>query len=127
LAMIPRFPNAWRRRSPLMFYVLAMGLMYFLCFGPRPHFLGQPFMARGPYSLLMLLPGYDSVRVPARFAMLAALCLSVVAALTFARLSRGAGGLPRLILAAAAACGILVDSAIGEMPLKALPLRLASL
>jgi hypothetical protein len=66
LALIPRFPSAWRRRSPLMFYVLAMGLMYFLCFGPRPQFLGAPFMARGPYSL-MLLPGYDAVRVPARF------------------------------------------------------------
>jgi hypothetical protein len=127
LALIPRFPEAWRRRSPLMFYTLAMGLMYLLCFGPRPRFLGMPFMARGPYGLLMLLPGYDSIRVPARFAMLAALCLSVVAALTFARLTSRLHRWPRLILAIAVACGVVVDSAIGEMPLRQLPLRLASL
>jgi hypothetical protein len=127
LMLIPRFPNAWRRRSPLMFYALAMGLMYFLCFGPRPHFLGVPFMARGPYSLLMLLPGYDSIRVPARFAMLAALCLSVVAALSFARLTSWMNRGPHLILAALVAGGVVIDSAIGEMPLRALPLRLASL
>ena len=127
LVLIPRFPDAWRRRSPLMFYTLAMGLMYLLCFGPRPRFLGAPLMARGPYSLLMLLPGYDSIRVPARFAMLAALCLSVVAALSFARLTSRMGRTPRWILAVAVAGGILVDSAIGEMPLRALPLRLSSL
>ena len=127
LTLIPRFPDAWRRRSPLMFYALAMGLMYLLCFGPRPHLLGVPFMARGPYSLLMLLPGYDSIRVPARFAMLAALCLSVVAALSFARLTSRMSRMPRLMLAVAVACGIVVDSAIGEMPLRALPLRLSSL
>ena len=66
------------------------GLMYLLCFGPQPRFLGVPFMYRAPYSWLMALPGYDAVRVPARFAMLAALCLSVVAALAFARLTRRA-------------------------------------
>jgi hypothetical protein len=126
LALIPRFPSAWRRRSPLMFYVLAMGLMYFLCFGPRPQLLGLPFMARGPYSLLMLLPGYDAVRVPARFAMLAALCLSVVAALAFARMTAPAGRAIRLVLAALVVCGVIVDSAIGEMPLRTLPPRLLS-
>ena len=127
LTLIPRFPDAWRRRSPLMFYALAMGVMYLLCFGPRPRLLGVPFMARGPYSLLMLLPGYDSIRVPARFAMLAALCLSVVAALSYARLTSRMGRAPRFLLAVAAAIGIVVDSAIGEMPLRALPLRLSSL
>ena len=126
MMLVPRFPNAWRRRSPLMFYVLAMGLMYLLCFGPRPQFLGAPIMARGPYSLLMLLPGYDAVRVPARFAMLAALCLSVVAALAFRRMTARTGQATRLVLAGIVACGVIVDSAIGEMPLKALPLRLTS-
>jgi len=70
---IPRIAAAFHRRSVLMFYVLAMGLMYLLCFGPQPHVLGMPLLVRGPYSLLMQLPGYASIRVPARFAMLAAL------------------------------------------------------
>jgi hypothetical protein len=123
LALVPRFPEAWRRRSPLMFYTLAMGLMYLLCLGPRPRFLGLSFMARGPYGLLMLLPGYDSIRVPARFAMVAALCLSIVAALAFARLTRRMGRTARFIAAAVVCCGVIVDSALGEMPLRPLPVR----
>jgi hypothetical protein len=127
LALEPRFAGAWRRRSPLMFYVLATGVMYLLCFGPRPQFLGEPFMYHAPYSWLMALPGYDAVRVPARFAMLAALCLSVVAGLAFARLTRHAGWSIRAPLAAIVIAGILVDSWIGEMPLPALPERLQAL
>jgi hypothetical protein len=107
-----------------MFYVLATGTMYLLCLGPRPRFLGEPFMSRGPYSWLMALPGYDVVRVPARFAMLAALCLSVVAALAFARLTRRGRWFIRAPLAAIVIAGVLVDSWIGEMPLPALPVRL---
>jgi hypothetical protein len=126
LAMLLRVSGAWRRRSPLMFYTLAMGLMYLLCFGPQPHVLGAPFMFRGPYSLLMALPGYDAVRVPARFAMLAALCVSVVAAMAFVDLTRRAGRSARLSLAALVVAGVLIDSAIGEMPLRRLPLRLVT-
>ncbi len=124
LGLEPRFAGAWRRRSPLMFYVLATGVMYLLSFGPRPRFLGETFMYRGPYSWLMALPGYDAVRVPARFAMLAALCLSVVAALGFARLTRRARWLTRAVLAAIVAGGVLVDSWVSEMPLPTLPGRL---
>jgi hypothetical protein len=127
LAIEPRFAAAWRRRSPLMFYVLATGVMYLLCFGPRPHVLGQPFMYRGPYTLLMTLPGYDAVRVPARFAMLAVLCLSVVAALGFARLTRRSRWSVRARVAAIVVAGILADSWIGEMPLPSLPPRLHTL
>ncbi len=127
LAFEPRFAGAWRRRSPLMFYVLATGVMYLLCFGPRPRFLGETFMYRAPYSWLMALPGYDAVRVPARFAMLAALCLSVVAALAFARLTSSLRRLTRAVLAALVVSGVLVDSWIGEMPLPTLPTRLQAL
>jgi hypothetical protein len=127
LALEPRLAGAWRRRSPLMFYVLATAAMYLLCFGPRPRFLGEPFMYRAPYSWLMSLPGYDAVRVPARFAMLAALCLSVVAALAFARLTGRARWFIRAPLAALVVAGVLVDSWIGEMPLPKVPFRLEAL
>lgn len=127
LMLVPPVSGPWLRRSPVMFYALAMGLMYLLCFGPQPRFRGVPFMYRGPYALLMALPGYDSIRVPARFAMLAALCLSVAAAFAFARLTSRTSRGPRMLLATAAICGVLVDSAIGEMPLKTLPLRFHSL
>ncbi|MEO8259635.1 MAG: discoidin domain-containing protein [Acidobacteriota bacterium] len=127
LALEPRIASAWRRRSPLMFYFLATAAMYLLCFGPRPRFLGEPFMYRAPYSWLMALPGYDAVRVPARFAMLAALCLSVVAALAFARLTRRGRWSVRAPLAALVVAGVLVDSWIGEMPLPRVPFRLQAL
>jgi hypothetical protein len=109
-----------------MFYVLAMGVMYLLCLGPQPRILGEPFMFRGPYRLLMALPGYDAIRVPARFAMLAALCVSVVAALAFARLTTRAGRIVRLSLAALVVAGVLIDSALDEMPLEKLPMRLVT-
>ena len=127
LALEPRIVGAWRRRSPLMFYMLATAAMYLLCFGPLPRFLGEPFMYRAPYSWLMMLPGYDTVRVPARFAMLAALCLSVVAALAFARLTGRARWVIRAPLATMVVAGILVDSWIGEMPLPKVPVRMRAL
>jgi hypothetical protein len=127
LAFEPRIAGAWRRRSPLLFYVLATAAMYLLCFGPQPRFLGEPFMYRAPYTWLMWLPGYDAVRVPARFAMLAALCLSVVAALAFARMTRRSRWPVRAPLAAMVVAGVLVDSWIGEMPLPKVPFRLQAL
>ena len=126
VVLLPPVSDAWRRRSTLLFYVLAMGIMYLLCFGPQPHVLGTPFMYRGPYALLMAFPGYDAIRVPARFAMLAALCMSVVAGLAFVRLTARAGRMARLSLAAVVVVGVLIDSAIGEMPLEGLPRRLVT-
>ncbi len=127
LGLEPRFVGAWRRRSSFMFYVLATAVMYLLCFGPQPEFLGVPFMYRAPYRWLMALPGYDAVRVPARFAMLGALCLSVAAALAFARLTSRATWSTRATLVVCAVTGILIDSWISKMPLPPLPPRLQAL
>jgi F5/8 type C domain len=124
LAFEPRFAGAWRRRSLLMFYVLATGLMYLLCFGPTPRFLGVPFMFHAPYSWLMVLPGYDAIRVPARFAMLAALCLSVSAGLAFARLTLRMRWVFAMPLTAVVVAGVLLDSWIRTMPVPTLPPRL---
>ena len=57
-------------------------------------------MYRGPYALLMYLPGFNSLRVPARFWMTVTLCLAVIGAMVFARLTEKLG---RMRLAAAAA------------------------
>ena len=40
--------------------------------------MGNPLMDRGPYALLMYLPGFNALRVPARFWMTMTLCLAVV-------------------------------------------------
>ena len=56
--------------------------------GPQPRFLGYQILYEPPYAWLMRLPVFDSaVRAPARFAMPAALALSVAAGLAFSRLT----------------------------------------
>ncbi len=61
---------------------------FLLSLGPRMRTLGHGVGA-GPYTLVMaLLPGFDAVRVPARFAMLVALFLAVLSGLGLAALAR---------------------------------------
>jgi F5/8 type C domain-containing protein len=72
--------------------------------------LGHRFWYQAPYQLLLELPGFSNVRVPARFAAVATLTLSAAAALAFDRArprSRAAYG----ALMAALVGGIVIDSA----------------
>ena len=48
--------------------------------------MDRPALSQAPYGWLMRLPGFDGLRVPARFWMMALACLSVVAALAVNRL-----------------------------------------
>jgi F5/8 type C domain len=51
--------------------------------------LGRRVLYKAPYSWLMMLPPFSNgLRVPARFAMLASLCLAVAAGIALARLLR---------------------------------------
>ncbi|MEO6213381.1 MAG: discoidin domain-containing protein, partial [Vicinamibacterales bacterium] len=69
-----------------------------------------------PYSWLLALPGFDSLRAPARFWMVAVLCLSVVAALLLARVLPIAGRW-RHTLVVLIACGILTDTWASALPI----------
>jgi ABC-type tungstate transport system substrate-binding protein len=127
VAIEGRLARAWNARSALPFYVCAAAVMYVLSFGPQASFLGTPFWYRPPYAWLMELPGFSSVRAPARFAMLAELCLSAAAPLAFVRIR---DSLPRRFAAAAAIaalCGAVADGWIRALPLPDLPPRFASL
>ena len=127
IAVDPRMMRAASARSPLMFYVAATAAMYLLSFGPVPTFLGAPFAYRAPYSWLMLVPGFDALRVPARFAMLAILCLSAAAAMAFARLTSPLGRTARAVAAVCVLVAVLAESWITAMPLQPLPPRLRTL
>ena len=112
--------RAYQRRSILAFYVLAAGVMWLLSLGPAPTLRGTAFWVKAPYSWLMVLPGFSSLRVPARFAGLMILCLSMAAGLTFARL------VPlvhkrRLVLVGVIGIGILADTWIRPLPTFAAP------
>jgi hypothetical protein len=65
--------------------------MLLLAMGPNPTAFGVPFLYEAPYSWLVKLPGFASLRAPARFAMPMALMLAVAAGLAWARI-RPSGG-----------------------------------
>jgi hypothetical protein len=108
-AMHPSVRTAWRRRSAMAFYAIAAAVMWLLSLGPAPTFLDKPIIYKAPYAWLMLLPGVEGIRVPARFWMLAALCLAIAASLAIrqiiARWPRYARAIPIV-----ACVGVMVDA-----------------
>ncbi|HET7695042.1 MAG TPA: discoidin domain-containing protein [Vicinamibacterales bacterium] len=105
MCTLPRVRAAVRRRSPLFLYAFAAFVMWVMALGPDPTLLGGRFLYQAPYGWLMRLPGFDGLRVPARFWMMAVVCLSAVSALALARLS----GRARQVIVACAAAGVLID------------------
>ena len=104
-ATLPRVRAAFQRRSVLQFYLLAAFAMWLFALGPDPTVMERRALYQAPYGWLMRLPGFDGLRVPARFWMMALVCLSVVAALAVNRLQ----GRTRRGVVAAAALGLLLD------------------
>ncbi len=100
--------------------------MWLFSLGPAPTLMGNPMMYRGPYALLMYLPGFNSLRVPARFWMTVTLCLAVIGAMVFARLTEKLGRM-RLAAAAVVAFGVLADTWMSAMPLADTPKPFAAL
>jgi hypothetical protein len=108
-------------RSALLFYATAAVIMWALAFGPAPPDAGA-FVWLRPYTLLAHLPGFDALRVPARFAMLATLCIATAAGLGFARIAP-AGRRLRWLASAVAIGGLLIDGWLRAMPLATPPGR----
>jgi len=70
----------WRRVA--LFYLSGAFLMWALALGPEVRWLNVNVLSRyTPYSLLLDLPGSQTIRVPARAWLLATLCLAVCAGL----------------------------------------------
>jgi hypothetical protein len=62
------------------FFLLCLLAALWLSLGPAPQSLGRPLEIASPYRLLLdHVPGFEGVRVPARFAMIVALMLSILA------------------------------------------------
>ena len=102
LALHPSVRAGWRRRSSLAFYSLAAIAMWLFSLGPAPTYMGARALGRGPYAWLMLMPGVEGVRVPARFWVLATLCLAVAASVALGYVIARAGRLRPLVIGAAA-------------------------
>ena len=75
------------------FFLAALIAAIWLSLGPSPHALGRPVNLYGPYQLFYdLVPGFDGLRVPARFGMIVILMLSVLGGYGAAVLARRKGG-----------------------------------
>jgi hypothetical protein len=105
MASLPRMRAAFRGRSVLEFYLLAAFAMWVFALGPDPTVMDRRALYQAPYGWLMRLPGFDGLRVPARFWMMTLVCLSVVGALAVNRLQ----GRARRIVVGLAVAGLLVD------------------
>jgi hypothetical protein len=121
LLIPPGARMAARRASTTSFYVLGAVLMWLLALGPRLRFMDKSIGYDGPYDWVMLIPGGDGLRVPARFWMVAVLCLAVVAALFVADvLKRRQGRGATLFVALVAVC-VLADGWVNAIPVQPLP------
>jgi hypothetical protein len=120
------FRRAYVSRSVLAFYVIAALVMWVLSLGPVPALTGVPLVDRGPYALLMFFPGFNALRVPARFWMVATLCLSVMGAVIFDRLT-SARGRVRVALAVIVSIAAVSDAWMRAMPLAAAPVMAKAL
>jgi hypothetical protein len=103
------------------FYALAAVLMTGFAAGPA----AAPFTLDAlwhPYSLVAWLPGFNGLRVPARFYMLSVLCLAVAAGLSFDAMARRLkSGRWVAALSALVFAGLAIDGMIAGMPLGAPP------
>jgi hypothetical protein len=121
IAIPPGARLAARRASTTSFYLLAAVLMWLLALGPRLRFMDKSIGYDGPYDFVMLLPGGDSLRVPARFWMMAILCLSAAAALFIAEvLKRRPGRFATIFVPVVAIC-VLADGWVTAIPAQPLP------
>jgi hypothetical protein len=79
------------------FFLGALIAALWLSLGPSPEVLGRPVELAAPYQFLYEhVPGFDGVRVPARFAMVAALMLAVLAGFGAAAIERWRASRPLL-------------------------------
>jgi hypothetical protein len=104
-------PSARRRTAAFMrdrgFFLVALVAAAWLSLGPSPRSFGRPVDLIGPYGWLFdYVPGFEGVRVPARFGMIVALMLAVLGGYGAAALSRWRIGRP---LAAALAAVFLLE------------------
>ena len=98
------------------FFIVSLAVAVWLSLGPLPQSLGRPLDFASPYRFLYdHVPGWDGVRAPARFATIAVLMLSVLAAFGAAQLDRRRIG--RWILPAVA-CLFLAESLALPMELN---------
>lgn len=119
-AAMPGLPAPTPRsssRSTFAFYAFAAVAMFALALGPTPAYRGEAVLTTGPYAWLLPLPGFDFLRVPARFAVPMMLCLAAAAAFAVTHLSSGRRAWRSVVVAGLLSAGVLADTWMTRMPL----------
>lgn len=98
-----------QRRRIVVFYLAAAVVMWAFSWGPVPRLGQEAVLPLGPYAVLMQIPGVDSLRVPARFWMMAVLCLATAAGVILASIFEGRRRTTVRALTVVAACVIVLD------------------
>ncbi|MEW6365586.1 MAG: hypothetical protein AB1714_13240 [Acidobacteriota bacterium] len=114
------FAAAYRRRSVAGFYLSSAAFAFLMSLGPTARFCSMPIWDGAPYAKLMLLPGFSSVRVPARFWMVVVLCLAASAGIAFRDLRLRLRVRPTLLFLLCGV-GLMADGWIGALPLSPTP------
>jgi hypothetical protein len=83
-------------------------------------FMGNAGIA-GPFQLLMSVPGFDSLRVPARFWLISTLCLAVIGGLVLAEFVRGRSRRIVVVAMLLAGAGVLGDGWIDRIGAADIP------
>lgn len=111
-----RWMSAQAWRAPVVFVAALTLVAWWLSLGPAPQVLGREISAPSLYApLYHHVPGFDGLRVPARFAALVMLGLALLAAFGARDLSRrGARAALPLVLSLA----FLVESAAMPLPMN---------
>ena len=93
-------------RRPEAIVLALLVLAWWLSLGPVPRVYGRALNLWSPYRMLYdFVPGFEGVRVPARFGMIVALLLAVLAGLGAARFGRSRAA--TIVIAACAALSLL--------------------
>jgi len=102
--------------TPAGFFTLIAVFAIVMSWGPSIQARGRTIAASNLYTLFYnYVPGFDGVRAPARFAMILALALSVVAGLGVAALTRGRRA---LALATVLGAALLVEGLAAPIPIN---------
>jgi len=117
-----------RSGSMMALYASGAVIAWLFALGPTGRVLGHRFWYKAPFSWFIQWPGFDNVRVPARFMCVEILCLAVIAAFAFARIwpasKRGSG------FAALAIAAVITLDGWAELPVvrapKPLPVSVAA-
>ncbi len=130
LALLAASPSARRTsvrwlRSPIGVFALLTLFSIIMSFGPHIDSRGRTIEEHNLYEAFYLwVPGFDGLRVPARFAMIVALGLSILAAFGLAAVERAASTgrsgfrAPRTAVVGTAAIAILLEGLAVPLPIN---------